>query len=123
MSADSVTLVDPSTPPPPTAAYFDPAKNAWVLSRYPDVWAALREPHLWPVSGKREIQPETRDDAGRLKQRADMLEALSASRLEAWRPRLESLTHRLRSTACPRTAPSTSSANSPCPGVWHWPCS
>jgi cytochrome P450 len=84
--------MDPSTPPPPTAAYFDPAQNAWVLSRYQDVWAALREPHLWPVSGKREIQPETRDDAGRLLQRPAMLEALSASRLEAWRPSLEAET-------------------------------
>ena len=89
MSADSSTLADPMTPPRPEAPHFDPAQNAWVLSRYPDVWAALREPHLWPVSGKREIQPEARDDAGRLKQRAAMLEALSASRLEEWRPRLE----------------------------------
>jgi hypothetical protein len=80
------------TPLRPEAPHFDPAQNAWVLSRYPDVWAALREPHLWPVSGKREIQSETRDDAGRLKQRAAMLDALSASRLEDWRPRLESLT-------------------------------
>src|ERR1035437_6081316 len=80
------------TPPRPEAPRFDPAQNAWVLSRYPDVWAALREPHLWPVSGKREIQPETREDDGRLKQWAAMLEALSAARLEEWRPRLEALT-------------------------------
>ena len=92
VSADSSTLADPMTPPRPRAAHFDPAKNAWVLSRYTDVWAALREPNLWPVSGKREIQPETRDDAGRLKQRAAMLDALSASHLEEWRPRLASLT-------------------------------
>lgn len=81
------------TPPRPEAPRFDPAQNAWVLSRYPDVWAALRESHLWPVNGKREIQPEARDDAGRLKQRAAMLEALSASPLEEWRPGLEALTH------------------------------
>jgi cytochrome P450 len=81
------------TPPRPEAPRFDPAQDAWVLSRYPDVWAALREPHLWPVGGKREIQPEARDDAGRLKQRAAMLDALSAPRLEEWRPRLEALTH------------------------------
>jgi cytochrome P450 len=92
MNADSVTLADPSTPPPPKAAHFDPSQKAWVLSRYQDVWAALREPHLWPVSGKREIQPETRDDVGRLLQRSAMLEALSASHLEAWRPRLEAET-------------------------------
>ena len=30
---------------------------------------------------------------GRLKQRSEMLDALSAARLEAWRPRLEALTH------------------------------
>ena len=81
------------TPPRPQAPHFDPAQAAWVLSRYKDVWAALRHPHLWPVNGKRKIQPETRDDAGRLKERAAMLDALSASRLEAWRPRLEALTH------------------------------
>lgn len=93
MSADRSTLADPMTPPRPEAARFDLAQNAWVFSRYPDVWAALREPYLWPVSGKREIQPESRDADGRLKQRAAMLEALSASRLEEWRPRLEALTH------------------------------
>src|ERR1035437_10700240 len=81
------------TPPRPEAARFDLAQNAWVLSRYPDVWAAWREPYLWPVSGKREIQPESRDADGRLKQRAAMLEALSASRLEEWRPRLGALDH------------------------------
>ena len=85
---------DPMTPPRPQAPHFDPAQDAWVLSRYPDVWAALRHPHLWPVNGKRKIQPEVRDDAGRLKERAAMLDALSASRLETWRPGLDALTHR-----------------------------
>src|ERR1019366_3606559 len=93
VSPDSSTLADPMTPPRPQAPHFDPAQEAWVVSRYPDVWAALRHPHLWPVNGKRKIQPETRDDAGRLKERAAMLDALSASRLEAWRPHLEALTH------------------------------
>jgi cytochrome P450 len=93
VSADSSTLADPMTPPRPQPPRFDPAQNAWVLSRYPDVWAALREPHLWPVGGKRQIQPETRDDIGRLKPRAEMLDSLSASRLEDWRPLLEPLTY------------------------------
>ena len=80
------------TPPRPGAAYFDATQNAWIFSRYQDVWAAMREPHLWPVSGQREILPEIRDETGRLKQRADMLDALSVSRLEAWRPQLQALT-------------------------------
>lgn len=80
------------TPQRPEAPHFDAAQNAWVLSRYPDVWAALRHPHLWPVSGKREIKPEGRDESGRLQQRAEMLDALSAARFEAWRPRLDAVT-------------------------------
>lgn len=82
----------PDTPPRPEPAHFDPAQSAWVLSRYCDVSAALRHPNLWPVSGKREIQPDSRDSAGRIKERAEMLDALSASRLEFWRPRLEGIT-------------------------------
>ncbi len=89
----TVSSADPMTPPRPEEARFDAAQNAWVLSRYADVCTALREPHLWPVGGKREIQPDFRDEAGKLKQRADMLEALSVSRVEAWRPKLEALTH------------------------------
>jgi cytochrome P450 len=93
VSTESPTRADPTTPPRPEAPYFDPAQNAWILSRYAEVWAALREPHLWPVSGQREILPEIRDETGRLKQRAETLDALSASRLEEWRPLLETLTH------------------------------
>src|SRR6185369_14605076 len=80
------------TPPRPQAAYFDPEQNAWIVSRYTDVWAALREQNLWPVSGQREILPEIRDESGRLKQRSEMLDALSAARLDEWRLRLEVLT-------------------------------
>jgi cytochrome P450 len=81
------------SPTPPQAAHFDPSQGAWVLSRFSDVWAALRHTHLWPVDGKREIRPEGRDDAGRLKQRAAMLDALSAARVEDWRPLLAAVTH------------------------------
>src|SRR4051812_28313381 len=83
---------DPMHPPPAGLARFDPAQNAWILSRYSDVLAALREPNLWPVNGKREIQPDGRDAEGRLQQRASMLEAIAGPRVDAWRPRLEALT-------------------------------
>ena len=58
----------------------------------PTYWAALREPNLWPVNGKREIQPEARDQSGRLTQRAVMLDSLAATQLDAWRPQLEEIT-------------------------------
>ena len=86
------TLADPMTPEPPQAARFDAAQQAWILSRYADVWAALREPNLWPVSGKREIVRDGREGDGRLQQRAPMLEAIAGARVEEWRPRLEAVT-------------------------------
>jgi len=89
---ETSTLADPATPARPQAARFDAAQQAWVLSRYADVWAALREPNLWPVSGKREIVREGRESDGRLQQRAPMLEAIAGARVEEWRPRLESVT-------------------------------
>jgi cytochrome P450 len=82
------------TPARPEAAWFDSARNAWILSRYADVWAALREPNLWPVNGKHEIQRDGREADGRLQQRAPMLEAIAGARVEEWRPRLEALTYR-----------------------------
>jgi cytochrome P450 len=82
------------TPPRPEAARFDPAQQTWILSRYADVWAALREPNLWPVDGKRNIQRDGREADGRLQQRAPMLEAIAGARVEEWRPRLEAFTRR-----------------------------
>ena len=84
---DETSLSDPMTPERPEAARFDAAQQAWILSRYADVWAALREPNLWPVTGKRESD-------GRLQQRAAMLEAVAGARVEEWRPRLEIVTRR-----------------------------
>jgi cytochrome P450 len=80
------------TPARPAPAWFDPERNAWILSRYADVWAALREPNLWPVNGKQQIVREGRDADGRLEQRAPMLEAIAGARVEAWRPQVEAVT-------------------------------
>jgi cytochrome P450 len=84
--------VSTETYPPVCPPRYDAEQNAWVLTRYADVTAAMREPKLWGVNGKRQIQPDARDEAGRLTQRAAMLEALSASHIEQWRPALETCT-------------------------------
>lgn len=74
----------------PQPAYFDSAKRVWILSRYADVLAALQHPHLWPVGGgDREIEAESRDEAGRLKLRSEVLARFSQARLAEWRPRME----------------------------------
>jgi cytochrome P450 len=77
-------------PEPPQPAYFDSAKGVWILSRYADVLAALQHPHLWPVGGgDREIEADSRDEAGRLKLRGDVLARFSQAQLAEWRPRME----------------------------------
>lgn len=81
-------------PPRPEAPRFDAAMDAWVLSRYADVALALQEPALWPVGAGREIETEIRDEAGRLSQRAAILNALPASRAAEWQPRMSEMAHR-----------------------------
>jgi cytochrome P450 len=76
---------------PPAAPYLDRERDAWVLSRYADVLAAFREPRLWPVAARGEDQSKTRDDAGRLRLRPEVQEALPMSRVAAWRERMEAL--------------------------------
>jgi cytochrome P450 len=80
--------------PRPEVPRFDSALDAWILSRYVDVVAALQEPGLWPVGPRREIETEIRDDSGRLSQRAAILEALPASRAAEWQPRMSEMAHR-----------------------------
>jgi cytochrome P450 len=46
--------LDPFCPAAPIAAYFDAGQNAWVLSRYADVFAGLRESSLGQTAGKHE---------------------------------------------------------------------
>jgi cytochrome P450 len=104
VSQETNLPADPMTPPPPEAARFDTVQQAWILSRYADVWAALREPNLWPVNGKREIQRDGREGDGRLEQRAPMLEAIAGARVEGWRPRLEAVTERALEDLAPDRA-------------------
>jgi cytochrome P450 len=84
---------DPLLPPPSEAPHFDPAVATWVLSRYPDVIAGLREPRLWPISAKSKERPPITDQADQLRLRAETLEAFSASRVAEWQAWIEPLAH------------------------------
>ncbi len=72
-----------------SAAYFDSTSCAWVLSRYADVVAALRERRLWPLTLPGKDPAKIRDAAGRLRLRPDIQEVLSASQVAAWQAEME----------------------------------
>jgi cytochrome P450 len=78
-------------PSPPQSAFFDESRGAWVLSRYRDVVAALREPQLWPIAARGEDQAVTRDEAGRLRLRGPSQDALSTARVAEWQSQVEPL--------------------------------
>ena len=75
--------------------YFDEARGAWVLTRFRDVTAALREPALWPIAARGEDQSVTRDDVGRLKLRGPAQDALSADAVAEWEAQVEPLAGRI----------------------------
>ena len=72
-------------PPRPGAPYFDSAQNAWVLSRYADVLAALREPAL------RQAGPQKAPD----RVREDVSSALSQSKISEWQQQIAPLADRI----------------------------
>ncbi len=90
--------------PAPQAPYFDASHHAWVLSRYCDVVAALRDPHLWPGATSAGDQPAIRDDAGRLQLRAPSQEALSAELVARCQARMEPLAGSLLQSLPPDSA-------------------
>lgn len=95
------SLTSPAEPPPAREPYRDSARDAWVLSRYRDVTAALRDSGLWPPGARGEDQSRTRDELGRLRLRGDVQEALSASKVAAW----DIETRRLAHAAAARLSP------------------
>jgi cytochrome P450 len=79
--------MDPLSPPPPAAPFFDRARDAWVLSRYADVLAAFREPRLWPVGAKPRERSQIGDEATSARLRVALQTALAPSQLAAWEAR------------------------------------
>jgi cytochrome P450 len=72
-------------------AVFDSATNEWVLTRYADVLAALREPALWPVGVRKDKNRKIPDEAAQQRLRAEVLEAFSSERLAEWEGRLDAV--------------------------------
>ncbi len=67
---------DPLSPEPPRSARYEPGRRAWILSRYDDVVAAMREPALAPDVMKATLRDETRT-------------ALTPAHLDSWRDGME----------------------------------
>jgi cytochrome P450 len=67
---------------PPEDPYFDSRLNAWVLSRYKDVTAALREAHLIPASARSTTAAVAVDSATHAEFRSQALRALAPVRLQ-----------------------------------------
>jgi len=88
-------LLDSASPPEIEAPYFDNVLDAWVLSRYADILAALRSPGLSPAGPHSRKIPQADDERSRLKIREEALEALSPARLQEWSDRLMPEVHAL----------------------------
>lgn len=79
---------DSSFAPIPETPYFDSALQAWVLSRYADVAAALHSPSLLPVSLTGSESPAAISNEEHRAMRAETLAALPAPQLRLWRNQL-----------------------------------
>lgn len=86
-SATRERVEDLTAPEPPRAPYFDDDLQAWVLSRYRDVAAALHDPACTAAKSKAQVRGAT-------------LSAFSAQRLAAWQSQMESMA-RSRAAALP----------------------
>jgi cytochrome P450 len=76
-------------PAPPTEPHFDSARGVWVLSRYADVWAALREPALHQSSPKGETFPTGEDETARSKIFAQVRTEIAHMSAGRWRSDME----------------------------------
>jgi cytochrome P450 len=88
-------------PSPPKEPYFDSTRGAWILSRYTDVAAAMRERALHLASPKGKTFPDGEDDAKRLRQFAQVRSEINLLSTAKWRSEARSLAHRvIREAMC-----------------------
>jgi hypothetical protein len=69
------------------AARFDRDLGAWVMSRYDDVLAALKEPGFVQTGESGPV-----DAAAQFRTRADVLAALPIAKLDGWQTRIAPIT-------------------------------
>jgi len=67
----------------PLNPYFDHERSAWVLSRYADVSAAMRDPRLL-LSGAATVTTTRPAESEHLRMRSETASALSSARLTEW---------------------------------------
>lgn len=66
-----------------------------MLSRYVDVLAAFHEPNLAPAAPRSAKNYQSPDESGRLKVRAEAMDALSPTKLQVWRGQIAAEAHSL----------------------------
>ncbi len=72
----------------PRPPFFDNSRKEWVLTRYVDVIAALREPALWPAGTRKSNNKKIPDETARERLRAAVQDTFSGARLSEWEGRL-----------------------------------
>jgi cytochrome P450 len=82
-------------PPRPEPARFDPVLNAWVLSRYTDVQAALREPRLCQVGPRRKRRSEICMKGAQSRRHTELRANLPHRKLAEWQAEIEFVTDRM----------------------------
>lgn len=90
---------DDFQPAPPTKAFFDAGRSVWILSRYSEVLAALRQTALYQASSTGETFPSGEDETSRSRvflQVRDELARIGAGQL---RPQMQQAAHTILSKA------------------------
>jgi len=80
---------------PPADPYFDRRLDAWIVSRYRDVTAALREPGLIPALARSTAPPVPIDPGIHADFRAQALRALAPAVIQQWEVQFDLVANRL----------------------------